>query len=107
MGGSRWPGVNLPGNLLTLCGSGTTGCHGWVESHPTWAEAHGWSVRRSLQDAVTLVPIWTWRGWVRIRNDGHLMRLPGHGGVDACTCGCRPIDTRAGVWDTPEGSTTA
>jgi len=26
-----------PSNLLAVCGSGTTGCHGWIEAHP----AHG------------------------------------------------------------------
>lgn len=33
MGGTRRPDANSPQNLLALCGSGTTGCHGWVESH--------------------------------------------------------------------------
>lgn len=28
----RW--VNAASNGITLCGSGTTGCHHWVESHP-------------------------------------------------------------------------
>lgn len=31
-------------NLILLCGSGTTGCHGWVHSHIRQAEAHGWLV---------------------------------------------------------------
>lgn len=31
-------------NLLTLCGSGTTGCHGWATMHPTSATTLGWSV---------------------------------------------------------------
>lgn len=33
MGGTRRPDANSPQNLLVLCGSGTTGCHGWIESH--------------------------------------------------------------------------
>lgn len=33
MGGTRRSDTNSPSNLLLLCGSGTTGCHGWVESH--------------------------------------------------------------------------
>lgn len=33
MGGTRRADTNSPANLLLLCGSGTTGCHGWVESH--------------------------------------------------------------------------
>ena len=33
MGGSRDPRLNLPSNIILLCGSGTEGCHGWVESN--------------------------------------------------------------------------
>jgi hypothetical protein len=44
MGGSREKWVNLPGNLLLLCGSGVTGCHGWVESHRETARASGFLV---------------------------------------------------------------
>lgn len=32
MGGSRRPELNTPANLVVLCGSGTTGCHGTIES---------------------------------------------------------------------------
>lgn len=35
-------------NCLILCGSGTTGCHGWVESHRAIAEDHGYIVRRGI-----------------------------------------------------------
>lgn len=31
-------------NLVLLCGSGTTGCHGWVESHRADASEEGWLV---------------------------------------------------------------
>jgi hypothetical protein len=27
---------------ILLCGSGTTGCHGWVHAHPAAARAAGW-----------------------------------------------------------------
>jgi HNH endonuclease len=33
-------------NLLLLCGSGTTGCHGWITEHPAEAYEKGWSVRQ-------------------------------------------------------------
>lgn len=33
MGGSKEAWVNSPANALALCGHGTTGCHGWVESN--------------------------------------------------------------------------
>lgn len=101
MGGTRWAGINAPANLVTLCGSGTTMCHGWVESHPSWAAAHGWSVRTADRDLVALTPVWTWRGWVRLRADGHLTRLPHHGGVPGCPCGCRPLPDTTDLWATP------
>lgn len=68
MGGSRWPGINRPANLLTLCGTGTTGCHGYVESHPEWARRLGLSV--SLHADPARVPVFTWRGWVLLNDDG-------------------------------------
>lgn len=46
MGGTRDPLVNDPSNLLLLCGSGTTGCHGWVESHRAEALRDGWLVSK-------------------------------------------------------------
>lgn len=42
MGGTRRLDTNGPANLLTVCGSGTTGCHGHMESHRTDALANGW-----------------------------------------------------------------
>lgn len=33
-------------NLVTLCGSGTTGCHGWVHAHPTLAQDDGYIVSK-------------------------------------------------------------
>lgn len=44
MGGTRDPLINDPSNLVLLCGSGTTGCHGWVEMHRTAAREQGWLV---------------------------------------------------------------
>lgn len=55
MGGTKDPRADSPGNLLTLCGTGTTGCHGWVESHRAEAYAQGWLVR-SYDDLAT-VPV--------------------------------------------------
>ena len=35
-------------NTVVLCGSGTTGCHGWVTGHPDLAEAEGLYVRGQI-----------------------------------------------------------
>jgi hypothetical protein len=44
MGGTKREWVNLPGNLVLLHGSGTTGCHGKVESKRLWATDAGFLV---------------------------------------------------------------
>lgn len=41
-GGTRRAGINALSNLLVACGSGSTGCHGWVHAHPTEATRLGW-----------------------------------------------------------------
>lgn len=47
MGGSKAvPWINLAANLVTLCGSGTAGCHGHIEKHREQAYADGWLVSR-------------------------------------------------------------
>jgi 5-methylcytosine-specific restriction endonuclease McrA len=48
-------GQDVLSNLLLLCGSGTTGCHGWVTEHPLEAYTNGWSVRRNDNPATTPV----------------------------------------------------
>lgn len=54
----------LPSNGLAVCGSGTTGCHGWMTSGHV-AEAHdwGWDVRSAWDP-------WEWRVW--IHNPNHV-----------------------------------
>ncbi len=41
MGGSRRPELNEAPNLIVICGSGTSGCHGRIESNRTAAYADG------------------------------------------------------------------
>jgi hypothetical protein len=74
MGGSRDPMINAPSNLITLCGSGTTGCHGWVEDHPREAKAMGWSVSRYANPAITPVSSWA-HGWVLLLTSGDIEHL--------------------------------
>jgi 5-methylcytosine-specific restriction protein A len=56
-------------NLVVLCGSGTTGCHGWVESYRTQAEADGWLVRRGLQVPADVPVLYRGR-WVLLDDEG-------------------------------------
>jgi hypothetical protein len=72
MGGSRMPWINLPGNLITLCGSSVTGCHGWAEGNVQWSNRQdvidwGYVVRRPTLAAT--VPVLTRLGWVLYDND--------------------------------------
>lgn len=46
MGGTTDIKINSPSNLMAICGSGTTGCHGWLESHREVAYEKGWLVHR-------------------------------------------------------------
>ena len=49
-------------NLVPLCGSGTTGCHGWVTLHPSEAEAVGLHVRGRVLRGVYTGPDESYRG---------------------------------------------
>lgn len=40
---TRWQASNL----LGVCGSGTTGCHGYIEANPVWAMGEGLWLRES------------------------------------------------------------
>lgn len=62
MGGSRAEWINLPANLLTVHGSGTTSCHGEIEANPATAMAYGWSVPRHADPAEIPVLVTTWPG---------------------------------------------
>jgi ribosomal protein L34 len=44
--GGRPGHVDTAAELLAACGSGTTGCHGWLEHNRAVARAAGWLARR-------------------------------------------------------------
>lgn len=53
-----------PSNGQLLCGSGTTGCHGWRTTHPRDAVIEGWAVAGHS----TLAPAeWPARRWVHTK----------------------------------------
>ena len=56
-GGSSDPLINAPSNLLTVCGTGTTGCHGWIGSSPADALEAGYVVSLNSREATTDVPV--------------------------------------------------
>jgi hypothetical protein len=67
-------GANALSNLLLLCGSGTTGDHGWVTEHPAEAYANGWSVP-SFRDPV-VTPVRLYDGWYLLGNNGDRVQIP-------------------------------
>ena len=58
MGGRK--GANTLTNLVLLCGTGTTGCHGEIESYRQKAKAAGWIV--SSWESPETVPLITTHG---------------------------------------------
>lgn len=69
-GGTSDPRRADADNGVLLCGSATTGCHGWAESNPADAERAGFAVA-SWADPES-VPMCTFRGWVHIDRHGNV-----------------------------------
>jgi hypothetical protein len=59
---------------ILLCGSGTTGCHGWVHAHPAAARAAGWirlgtaNGDSAVQPVMVALP--SGYGWFLLTPDG-------------------------------------
>lgn len=68
MGGTKNPQIHALSNLLYLCGSGTTGCHGWIESNRFDAYDDGLLVSYSHNPSE--VPCRLRYGLVRLLDDG-------------------------------------
>ena len=54
---------DLPCNIVELCGSGTTGCHGWAHAHPAEAERFGYIIP-SWRDPLKSLSLR--RAWIEI-----------------------------------------
>ena len=75
MGGSRDIRLNLASNLVAICGSGTTDCHGWIESNRSVSEDDGWLVSRYQE--VAEVPLQIWGvGWRYLTDEGTYSSTP-------------------------------
>ena len=58
-------------NGLYSCGSGTTGCHGWVHDQPAAARELGWRLERRCGDDPLVIPARHARfGWVLLDEEG-------------------------------------
>jgi hypothetical protein len=74
MGSTRRPESNLPANLVAVCGTGNTGCHGWLTENPALGREQGLVLRQ--HEDPTKVPAATWYGVALFDNEGG-MRLIG------------------------------
>lgn len=74
MGGSKNQELHKSANLIALCGSGTTGCHGWVESHRLEARTFGYLIQKV--ESAEKIPFKDLNGdWWLIDNDGQKTQL--------------------------------
>lgn len=69
-GGTNVDAVNSPANLIVMCGSGTTGCHGLAEHHPGWARLCGYKIPRGADTEPARIPVWRCGRWVLLADDG-------------------------------------
>ncbi|WP_331907427.1 hypothetical protein [Streptomyces sp.] len=82
-GGSRNPAINLPSNLLLVCGTPTTGCHGWIGAWPAEAMRLGFSVSTNGNFPPSAKPVeHALYGWVLLNDEGGWTRLVDHPGTD-------------------------
>lgn len=68
MGGTSRTDTNSPANLLLVCGTGTTGCHGWIESHRDESFRFGYLLRQYEDPAQVVVELH--HGRVHLEHDG-------------------------------------
>lgn len=63
--------VDRPSNLVTVCGSGTTGCHGRIESRRDEHKVLGWILPKlNLSIDTESEPLFTIDGWVCFDDQG-------------------------------------
>lgn len=62
-------GADAADNLILACGSGTTGCHGWMHANPAEATLLGFIVP-SWADPATVPIRHALYGWVLLLPDG-------------------------------------
>ncbi len=70
----NWDGINSPSNLISVCGSGTTGCHGRIHANPEDAYNHGWLLH-AWEEQPAEVPLSTYFGdGVRLDDDWRVIK---------------------------------
>lgn len=75
MGGTPDPAANTPANLILLCGSATTGCHGAAESRDQDMHRRGFWLE-SWEDPASVAVAHAVHGWVLLLPDGDFLPIP-------------------------------
>ena len=70
MGGRRDEWIGQAANGVILCGSGVTGCHGWVERNRSEARDTGWLIPMGVQRPDTTAIQHAVHGYVHLTDDG-------------------------------------
>ena len=74
MGGSKNEMLHESANLIVLCGTGTNGCHGWVESNRAKARELGYLIQKV--ESAEEIPFQDETGaWWNIDNYGQKTQL--------------------------------
>lgn len=75
MGGTKRTNTNNLSNLVALCGTGTTGCHGWIESHREDAYERGYIIKSSVEDLESVIFEHGTFGKCLLKDDGSVERV--------------------------------
>jgi len=74
MGGSKNEMLHQPANLIVLCGTGISGCHGWVESNRDKARELGYLIQKV--ESAEEIPFQDKNGkWWQLDNYGQKTQL--------------------------------
>lgn len=73
-------GTDTLGNLMLVCGSGCTGCHGRITTNPTWAKRQGYTMPATFEP--TDIPVLRWS---RFTGSPEVVLLDNHGGITPTT----------------------
>lgn len=76
-GGTSDPEINNPSNLITLCGSATSGCHGAAEGRSKVMNRAGYWLERGQDPETTPVFHMAFGGYVLLGVDGTLTPIGG------------------------------
>lgn len=74
MGGSNSLDINIFPNLIVLCGTGTTGCHGWVETHREQAYKDGLLIHSGIGNPIMTPAFSEYRGcWIDLTTGKYIV----------------------------------